>query len=291
MQQLSTMDATMIYLEAPRAPNTLNTASTYDPSTSPAGVVSFDDVVGHLERRLHLARSFRQRLARVPMDLDDPYWIEDPDFDLEFHVRQIALPSPGNWKQLCTQIARIADRPLDMTRPLWELYMIEGLDSVEALPPGSFALLLKIHHACIDGVSGAEMLDALSDPSPDAQPPEPDRMWNPESPPSSLSLLQRAAVHSVTRPLNIARLAVRSVPALGELRPRRRPDGDDALPGLAVPRTRFNGPVSGHRVLDARWFPLETARRMRSGADGATINDVALAVVGGALRVVPVRQG
>jgi WS/DGAT/MGAT family acyltransferase len=281
------MDASMIFVETPRTTTSLNNALIYDPSSAPGGQVGFDDIARHVEQRLHLARAFRQRLVRTPLDLDEPYWIEDPQFDLEYHLRHIALPRPGNWRQLCGQIARLSARPLDMTRPLWELYLIEGLDDIDPLPPDSFALLLRLHHASVDGVSGAEMLTAISDLSPDAKPRQPAALWKPDRQPSSWTLLQRAAVHGATRPVRIARLAARTVPMVGRLRPRlRRSDIDDDLkpPGFKIPRTRFNGPVSAHRVLDARWFSLDTAKRMRGGAEGATINDVALTVVAGALR-------
>jgi diacylglycerol O-acyltransferase len=293
MQQLSALDAIMIFLESPHAPNTLTMAWLYDPTTAPGGRVAFADVARNIESRLHLARSFRQRLVRVPLDLDEPYWIEDPDFDLEFHLRHIALPKPGNWTQLNTQIARLASRPLDMTRPLWELYLIEGLDDIDVLPPSSFALLLKIHHACIDGMSGVEMQTALSDASAEAAPPPPDKSWKPEAEPSTAELMRRASVHAFTRPLQIGRALARSAPALRNVRlPRRRPDVEDLRPpGLAVPRTRFNGRVTAHRVLDARWYPLDTAKRMRAAVDGATVNDVALTVVAGAMRAYLTAKG
>jgi diacylglycerol O-acyltransferase / wax synthase len=287
------MDSAMIFLETPHGPNLLTNVMLYDRTTAPSGSVSFDDILHHVEQRLHLARAFRERLVHAPLDLDEPYWIEDPDFDLEFHVRQIALPRPGNWRQLCTQIARIAARPLDMTKPLWELYMIEGLDEIERLPPGSFALLLKLHHASIDGISGVEMLTAISDPTPDAEPTPADNEWRPDRMPSTWSLLQGAAVHAVTRPVRIGRWAVRAVPALRSRRQQTPADDvEDLRPTTkGVPRTRFNGPISPHRVLDARWFPFDTVRHMRSGVDGATVNDVALTVVAGAMRLYLTAKG
>lgn len=102
----------------------------------------------------------------VPFDLDYPYWINDPDFDLEFHVRHIALPQPGDWRQLCIQASRLHSRPLDMNRPVWEMYVIEGLNKIDFLPPGSFAVMLKVHHVAIDGVAAAEMTMGLHDLEP-----------------------------------------------------------------------------------------------------------------------------
>ncbi len=134
MQQLSGMDASFLYAETPKAHMAGGGIAIYDPSTAPDGRVTFKGILDHIDKRLHEARVFRQRLVRVPFDLDHPYWIEDPDFDLEFHVRHIALPAPGDWRQLCIQVARLMSRPLDLDRPLWEFYVVEGLDNVEGVP-------------------------------------------------------------------------------------------------------------------------------------------------------------
>ena len=175
MQQLSGMDAAFLYAETPRAHMAGGGIAIYDPSTAPGGRVTFKGILDHIDKRLHEARVFRQRLVRVPLDLDHPYWIEDPDFDLEFHVRHIALPEPGDWRQLCIQVARLVSRPLDLDRPLWELYVIEGLDNVEGVPAGSFALVTKVHHAAIDGMSGMEMTSAIHDDDADGRADRPRR--------------------------------------------------------------------------------------------------------------------
>src|SRR5438067_6011946 len=141
MQQLSGLDASFLYFETPNAPMHVGGISIYDQSTAPNGAVTFKGILENSEKRLHLVRAFRQRLVRVPFDLDHPYWIEDGDFDLEFHVRHIALPEPGDWRQLCIQVARLVSRPLDLDRLLWEFYVIEGLDNVKDIPKGSFCVL------------------------------------------------------------------------------------------------------------------------------------------------------
>ena len=168
MQQLSGMDASFLYAETPRAHMAGAGLAIYDPSTADGGRVTFKGILDHIDKRLHEARVFRQRLVRVPFDLDHPYWIEDPDFDLEFHVRHIALPAPGDWRQLCIQVARLISRPLDLNRPLWELYVIEGLDNVQGVPAGCFAVVTKTHHAAIDGMSGMELTSAIHDDAPTA---------------------------------------------------------------------------------------------------------------------------
>jgi len=163
MQQLTGIDTLFLTQETERTPLHISPLLIYDPSTAPGGKVRFKDILRLFGSRLHLAPIFRRRLVEVPMGLDYPYWVEADDFDLEFHVRHIALPQPGDWRQLCIQVARLHARILDRSRPLWEVYVIEGLDNIEGLPKGCFALFLKMHHAAIDGVSGAEIIGAIHD--------------------------------------------------------------------------------------------------------------------------------
>src|SRR5207248_98093 len=137
-----------------------------------------------IERRLHLLEPLRRRLVEVPLGIDHPYWIEDPDFDLDYHVRHTAVPPPGTDEQLSEIVARIIGRPLDRKRPLWETYVIEGL------PDGRFGVLTKIHHATIDGASGAELLTLMLDDDPKCDPvPEPENEWTPEPVPSDRAVL------------------------------------------------------------------------------------------------------
>jgi diacylglycerol O-acyltransferase / wax synthase len=226
----------------------------------------------------------------VPMNLDHPYWVEDKDFDLEFHVRHIALPEPGDWRQLCIQVARLHSRMLDLSRPLWETYVIEGLDNVEGVPPGSFALLQKTHHAAIDGVSGMEMTSAIHDLTPEPQPPETIDTWQGEEDPSPMTLLGRAMVNNTARPMHFGRVMARTVPGFGRVTDqlRRR---QLQMPPTSAPRTRFNGAVSPHRMVDARRFDLGEVRRMKHAVAGATVNDVVLAIVGGGLRAYLQQKG
>lgn len=170
MRQLSSADWTMVSLDTATAHNTIGIVGIYDPATRGGKPVGYEEALEYVRARLHVAESFRERLVHVPFGADRPWWIRDGDFDLEYHVRHIALPRPGSWRQLCTQIARIHARPLDLTRPPWELYLIDGLDGVEQLPDGAFAVFLRIHHAAIDGVAGAEILTAIHTHEPDGAP-------------------------------------------------------------------------------------------------------------------------
>jgi len=281
------MDAAFLNVETANAPLHISALGIYDQSSAPSGRVTFKGILANVESRLHLARCFRQKLARVPLGFDHPYWIEDGDFDLEFHVRHIALPRPGDWRQLCIQVARLHAQPLDLNRPLWEMYVIEGLDEVEGLPPRSFALLTKIHHCAVDGVSGAEMTTALHDLDPTAQPERPPERWAAEREPTILELAIRTTVNNVRQPL-------RFVQALGEVAPpalrsfwERREGEEGEAEGrvrTSTPRTRFNGRVSSHRVFEAETFSLADVKEIRKLAEGSTINDAILAVCSGAFR-------
>ena len=282
MQQLSGLDASFLYLETPRASLHISACGLYDPSTIPGGGFSFEQLVENTEERLHLARGFRQKLARVPLDLDHPYWIEDPAFDLEFHLRHIALPPPGDWRQLCTQVARLHSRPLDLSRPLWEMYLIEGLGRIEGAPPGCFAVFTKLHHAAIDGMSGVELTAALHDLTPAGRPVKRAKHWVPEREPGALELLARATAHNLRQPLRFVRMLRRTVPALRRARAELRERPEDA--GGPVPHTRFNGTVSAHRVTGGVVFDLGVIREIRKTVMGATVNDVILTLCGGALR-------
>ena len=255
----------------------------YDPSTADGGRVTFKGILDHIDKRLHEARVFRQRLVRVPFDLDHPYWIEDPDFDLEFHVRHIALPAPGDWRQLCIQVARLISRPLDLNRPLWELYVIEGLDNVQGVPAGCFAVVTKTHHAAIDGMSGMELTSAIHDDTPTSTPSVPDAPWRPESVPATTELLRRATVNNTTRPMHATRVMARTVPRLGRLL-NQLSQRTITPPPTTIPRTRWSGPVSAHRVFDGVRLQLDDLRAIKATVPGATINDVVLTIVGGGLR-------
>ena len=282
MRQLRGEDARFVYAETGHANSNITLVYIYDPSTAPGGRVRFKGLLKYIESRLHLSPVFRQKLLRVPLDLDHPYWIEDERFDLEYHVRHIALPRPGDWRQFCIQASRIHARPLDLSRPLWELYLVEGLDTFLDLPPDSFAILTKIHHAAIDVKGAPEITTLLHETTPQPPHPEPPEPWFPESPPGPIALLARAAFHNLVQPFMVAapltRALRRVAPAiLGTL-------GEMWLHPERLPITRFNAEVSPHRVFETRRFTLEEFRRIRALVPGATINDAVLAVCGGALR-------
>jgi diacylglycerol O-acyltransferase / wax synthase len=284
MQQLSGQDASFVYLETPHTPMHIGSVGIYDPSTAPGGFVRFKDILDFVGSRLGGARSFRQRLVRLPLDMDHPYWIEDPDFDIEYHVRHIALPKPGDWRQLCIQVARLHSRPLDLSKPLWEFIIVEGLDNIDGLPPGCFALVAKVHHAAIDGMSGVELSAAVHDLSPD----KPNRIanddWKPDDLPGVADLLIKSYFNSLRKPLQYAETMARAVPGLARLG-QSVSKGDVSLQNQKLaPKTRLNGKVGPHRVFDAVPMPLADIRAIKDALPGATVNDAILAIVGGGLR-------
>jgi diacylglycerol O-acyltransferase len=274
--------------------------SIYDPSTAPGGVLTAERMTEILVERLHLLPPFRWRLAEVPFGLDHPYWIEDPDFDLEYHVRELALPAPGDDRQLAEQVARIHARPLDRARPLWEMYVIQGLEG------GRVAVFTKIHHAAIDGVSGAEILAVLLDPSPEGReiprapaevPPAPAptqlemlarglagiprqqlRMW--QGVPRTLAHLDAIpGVGAIPGATGVAQLTRR----LGRIGRSPRDGGVLEASHSKPPRMTINGPVSPHRRVAFGTLSLADVKAIKN-ALGATVNDIIVAICAGALR-------
>src|SRR3954466_12708632 len=300
MRQLTSLDAQFLAIENGRNLGHVSGLSIYDPSTAPGGVLTADRMCEALTERLHMLPPFRERLAAVPLGLDHPYWIEDPDFDIEYHVRELALPKPGDDRQLADQVARIHARALDRAHPLWELYVIQGLRD------GRVAVFTKIHHSAVDGVSGAEILGVLLDPSPEgrALPPAPDGR-PPSSAPGQLEMLQRGlfglprqqlrALNALPRP--IAHLdaipGVQDIPGaptlaritrrLGRIGRPARDGGMLEAPRSKAPRTVFNGPVSSHRRVAYGTLSLTTVKEIKN-ATGTTVNDVVVTVCAGALR-------
>ena len=283
MQQLSGLDASMLYAETAQTPNHVAAFYTYDPASA-GGDVSFDAIANNVERRLGLSRTFRRKLVTVPLGLDHPYWIEDADFDLEFHLRHVSLPPPGSWPQVCDLVARLHAQPLDLSRPPWEMHVIEGIgDGVDGIPRNGFAILIKVHHAAVDGVSGLELITVLHDREPNASPPTGDPAWKPESPPTIWAMLSRAGVNNLMKPMHAARVARRIAPALVRV-PIRMRRGTLQAPPTSMPRTRFNAPVGPHRSIGAIRTPFADVKRARSPVPGSTINDVVMTIVGGAMR-------
>ncbi len=289
MRQLSEHDAAFIYSDTAHANSNVTLVHIYDQSTAPGGVVRFKHILTHVESRLDRLPAFREKVLRVPMDLDYPYWVEDEGFNIEYHVRHIALPKPGDWRQFCIQSARIHARPLDRQRPLWEMYVIEGLDSFLDLPSGSFAVLLKIHHAAVDVTHANEITSLLHDLSPALPPAVPVAPWFPEAPPGNLHLMWRAGLNLATFPLRMAEPLRRSWTTLQAT--AKTFAAEIIGRPHTFPMTRFNTEVSPHRAFDTRRFALDDFKSIRSLVPNATVNDVVMAVCAGGLRRYLEQQG
>src|SRR6478735_5304772 len=279
MRRLSGMDAAFLYLETPTTHMQVQAVMLLDPSTVPGGY-SFEKIKAHLASRLPLLPEFRRRLAYVPFDLHRPVWFDDPDFDIDYHVRHIAVPAPGSPEKVADIVGDIASRPLDRARPLWEFWVIEGVEN------GAVAVVARMHHATIDGVSGSSLLTNILDleAAPADEPPELDD-WKPEHKPSDTELVRHAIVSRLRRPLPLA-LALATPTllrgAIGVTRARTssRPSGGTPFD---TPLTPWNAPLTPHRRVAFASVPLDEVKTMKN-AFGCTVNDIVLATATGALR-------
>ena len=281
MERLSGLDASFLYLETPNLHMHVAMAMSFDPSTVPGGY-SFAKMQAQIASRTFQAPVFRRLLVEVPFRLGHPVWIDDPDFDIGYHVRRAAVPSPGGLRELGDLAGDIASRKLDRSRPLWEMWVVEGLED------GCIALIIKMHHSTVDGLSGAALLSVLFDLEPDPG-PEPAPPEIVAAPLPSKSVLVREAVAARTmRPLELTKDLVRTAQRLLDVRrvrnepEHRSPLARAALP-LSAPRTSFNGALTRRRQVALTAIGLDDVKRLKK-ATGSTVNDVVLAVCTGALR-------
>lgn len=272
-----------LYSENSRMPLEVSSLLIYDPSTAPRGIVRFKEVLATFDNRIERAGIFHRKILELPLSMDHPYWIDDENFDIEYHVRHIALPKPGDWRQLMIQVSRLQSRELDKSRPLWEVYVIEGLDNIKRLPKGCFAVFMKMHHSTIDGVSGAALQAAVHDfepLQPDASDYVPGVRDFSGAIPSMPSLLAKGVINNMNKS---AKLMLGIGGAIPRLIKARLATFDDEK--TDIPVTVFNrGRVSANRVIDGRLFDLKDIKTIAKSQADAKVNDVALAIVSGALR-------
>jgi WS/DGAT/MGAT family acyltransferase len=285
MQQLSAQDAQFLYIETGNNLTHVMGVNIYDPSTAPGGKVRFKDIIEQIESRFNSSPVFKRRLMRLPYDFDHPYWVEDEFFDVEHHMFHGRLPEPGDWRQFCIHLSRHFSRPMDMNRPLWDMYVIEGLERIEGIPKGSYAIATRVHHAAIDGASAMHFFSALSDrdakgtPAIDLDP----IAEEPGDAPSTVTVLSRAMISNVQSPVKLASTLLRFSPAIFDT--IKKALISDGSMGKKVPLTRFNQAVSPHKMFEATVFDLEDMKLIKNSVEGATINDVVLTVCAGALRL------
>lgn len=277
-QRLTGLDAAWLYLETRTMHMHVGSVLVLDPSTAHDGTVTHAGLTAHVRDRLHLAPPLRRRLVQTPLRLDHPLWIEDPDFDLEFHIRHAALPAPGGMRELAAFTADVMSRPLDRSRPLWEVTLVEGLED------GRVALVTKTHHAVVDGVSGAELLAAILQLEPHAPPPPPAAPWVPERQPGELELVASAGLHLASTPLRALQTGAAAFESVQNLVRFGRQEREEPPPALfeAVPAP-WNGALSAYRRVAFAELSLSGVKAVKN-ALGGTVNDVVLAAVAGSLR-------
>jgi len=299
MRQLTSLDAQFLAMENDRTQGHVSVLGIYDPTTASGRPLNAALVRELVTERVHLLPTFRWRLASVPLGLDYPYWVDDGTFDVEYHVRDVALPSPGNQEQLAELVADVIGRQLDRARPLWSLHVIHGLED------GSVAVLTKMHHAAVDGVSGAEVMSILLDDSAAGRELESTSAVGAEHFPSEVEMLGRGLVGMLRQPLRVLRAAPSTLPHLDDVVTVRHlpgvktiarsgrmikrlipfggngsaPSGNDVV----APQTRFQTRISAHRRVAFGSLSLADVKTIKN-TFGCTVNDVVHALVASGLR-------
>ncbi len=280
-ERLSVLDASFLYLERPAVHMHVAGLAIIDPSTRPGGRLLAEDLASLIASRIHLVPRFRQKAVVPPFGVGRPVWVDDEDFDIDFHLRRAALPAPGGRRELADFVQRVHSRPLDRTKPLWEMYFIEGLED------GYVAVLVKSHHAMIDGLSGIDIATVLVDFTPEPQEIRP-VPWAPEPEPSAGDLLLRGLTDQLANPVRAfmegAGRALRA-PQVAITQARRVLGGVGSLLSLGqAPRGPFNAAVGPNRRFGMAEVPVAEVKAVKN-ALGGTVNDVVLTAVAGALRV------
>jgi diacylglycerol O-acyltransferase / wax synthase len=297
MRHLDSLDTQFVVAEDGRNHAHIVAASVYDPSTAPGETLTVEDVRALVAERLHLLPVFRWRLVPVPFGIDYPYWAQNVEFDPDFHIREAAVPPPGNIRQFADLVARIASLPLDRSRPLWELHVVQGLEG------GRVGLITKMHHAAVDGIAGTEVMTVLLDHSSKPAPlPAPPKSVETGTVPSEWEMFMRGLAGVPLQPLRALRSLprglrhlddapmMRTIPGVRPLAglsrmlfPPRRDGGLLERPRVRAPRIVTNGRISGHRRAAFGSLSLDTVKAIKN-ALGLTVNDVVVAACSGGLR-------
>lgn len=275
MDRLSGLDASFLYLETPAQLMHVCGILVLDPTTMPEGY-SFGALKSELERRVVDVPEFTRKVRKVPLRLDHPIWVHDRSFDIDRHVHRLALPQPGGYEELNELVGHLAGLPMDRSRPLWQMWVIEGYED------GKVVVLSKMHHATVDGASGSNLISHLCSLEPDSPAIASVGKPRPHQSPGELELLGRGVLTSLARPLGVARLLTPSAQLVTRTVSRARQGTAMAAP-FSAPRTSFNGTITGHRSTAFANLDLDLVRSIKK-ATGTTVNDVVLAVSGGALR-------
>jgi diacylglycerol O-acyltransferase / wax synthase len=277
VERLPGLDASFLYFETPNMHMHVAMTAIFDPSTMPDGY-EFGKIKDFIASRLHLVPPFRRRVVEVPFRLNHPIWVEDPNFDLDYHIRRIGAPTPGGHEELAELAAQIASTPLDRSRPLWELYVVEGLAD------GNIGVVTKMHHCAVDGVSGAELMVNLFDLEPGGRELEPPEPRTPEPIPSDLSLVRHAVASRARRTVGIFPLLGTTAKTVSTLVSRHRdPEAVVGAVPLTAPPTPWNASITPHRRMAFTRVSLEDVKAVKNHV-GCTVNDVVLGLMAGTLR-------
>jgi len=278
MQRLSGLDASFLYLETSSQPLHVCSILDLDTSTMPGGY-TFDRLRDALSLRIKAMPTFREKLADSPLNLDHPVWVEDKDFDVDRHLHRIGLPAPGGRTELAEICGHIASLPLDRSRPLWEMWVIEGIAGTDAHHGGRLAVLTKVHHASVDGVTGANLMSQLCSTEADAPPPEPVAGVGEAS---QLRIAAGGLAKFATRPLQLATVLSSTASTVFDTALRARSGHAMARP-FSAPQTAFNASITGHRNIAYAQLDLEDIKKVKNQFD-VKVNDVVMALVSGVLR-------
>ena len=274
-ERLSTLDSLFLELENRTAHMHVGAVAVFQGPPPP-----YRDFLALIEARLDKVPRYRQRVMPVPLKQGRPVWIDETQFDLEYHVRRTALPAPGGEKELKKLVGRLFSQALDREKPLWEMWLVEGLGD------SRFAVVSKTHHCMIDGVSGVDLAAILMDRHPNGSPPPPPRPWTPRKAPKASGLLVDSVKQQLSNPLRVARQALEpnseAVKLVTQVLSGLKPFVDVVSMGRA-PESALNVPIGPHRRFEMVDLPLAKVKAVRD-ARGGTVNDVILAAVAGALR-------
>jgi WS/DGAT/MGAT family acyltransferase len=276
-RRLSGNDAIYLYGESETMP--MHTMGTMIVDASPHPDFDFDHVVATIRSRIHQMPPFRQRLLEIPFDLGNPILVDDPDFCVENHLRRIGVPEPGGLRELGEVVGMLAERPLERTKPLWEMWYVDGMQD------GRIALVTKLHHCVMDGASGSAQMAGLLDLEPDAEAPQPTEEWDPKPLPSVLELASSSAFERVVSPQRAAGVLFDTAKGvLARMRAEQEIDerGESRV-GWMAPRTPLNRSITQHRSVAYGSVLLDDIKRVKR-AFGVTVNDAILAAYSLALR-------
>ncbi len=275
---ISGMDATFLYAETETSPMHVGSVAVIE------GSLKFETFREVIQSRLHQMPALRKRLMFVPMSIDYPYWVDDPNFNIDLHLQHVALPKPGAWKQLRALASNIFSEPLDRSRPLWSFTFVEGLDQLPQVPKGSVAIISKVHHVAIDGMAGAGMMSLIFDMFPKAKEIPAPKPFKPKGLPNEFNLIVKSAIDFAKNPLKLPTIIGNTIAASVKTGVITRTQSLD-LPTapFSAPATPLNGIISAQRKWNSAILDLDRVKVLKK-AMGTTLNDVILAICAGALR-------